>query len=362
MPTADGCRDRRGRLLDRLRPAGPLLLADPLHLRYFAGLLVDPFSLGADYGGLLRVAPDGYATVYHDGRLPPAAVAGAHADDVVAVPWYDGVSPGRGPRRLALLDAAAQAGTGGRVHDAPTDPGARDLYRTVGALRRAKDPDELAAVAAALRAAEAGHAWARAHVRPGMTELDVYTGVSAACWAAAGRPVVVYGDFAVSPGPGRRGGPPTARVLAAGETLILDFSAVVDGYRGDTTNTLVVGGEPTADQQRLFALCVSALSAGENRLRAGAPGRAVYDAVRGVFAAANVADAFPHHAGHGLGLGHPEAPFFVRDADEILVAGDVVAIEPGLYVEGVGGVRVEHNYLVTDAGFERLSRHHLSLT
>ncbi|HEY3789182.1 MAG TPA: M24 family metallopeptidase, partial [Urbifossiella sp.] len=88
----------------------------------------------------------------------------------------------------------------------------------------------------------------------------------------------------------------------------------------------------------------------------------VYNAVRGVFEAAGVADKFPHHAGHGLGLAHPEAPFLVRHSTETLVAGDVVTLEPGLYVDGVGGVRIENNYLITDTGFDRLSNHLISLT
>jgi Xaa-Pro aminopeptidase len=87
----------------------------------------------------------------------------------------------------------------------------------------------------------------------------------------------------------------------------------------------------------------------------------VYDAVLGSFAAAGVAEFFPHHAGHGLGLSHPEAPYFVRHSRETLLAGDVVTLEPGLYVDGVGGIRIEHNYLVTDAGFEQLSRHRIAL-
>ena len=68
-----------------------------------------------------------------------------------------------------------------------------------------------------------------------------------------------------------------------------------------------------------------------------------------------------HHAGHGLGLTHPEAPFFVPKADETLLAGDVVTLEPGLYVADVGGIRIEHNYLVTGTGFERLSNHTIAL-
>jgi Xaa-Pro aminopeptidase len=143
--------------------------------------------------------------------------------------------------------------------------------------------------------------------------------------------------------------------------LILDFSVVLDGYRSDFTNTLVVGKEPTADQQRLFTLCTQAMAAGEQELQAGRECLAVYQAVRGVFEKEGMAEYFPHHAGHGLGLTHPEAPYLVRHANETLAAGDVVTLEPGLYVPGVGGIRIEHNYLTTDQGYERLSRHTIAL-
>src|SRR5579862_6259753 len=100
---------------------------------------------------------------------------------------------------------------------------------------------------------------------------------------------------------------------------------------------MVVGSPPTPDQKRLFDLCVSAMAAGEKELRARAACLQVYQAVNAVFEKAGMAEHFSHHAGHGLGLTHPEAPFFVRHADETLVAGDVVTLEPGLYVQGIGG-------------------------
>jgi Xaa-Pro aminopeptidase len=228
-------------------------------------------------------------------------------------------------------------------------------------MRRQKDTDELEILKHCMRAGEAGMAWGRANLKPGMTELDVYLGVVAACTKVAGHAVIVYGDFAVSPGPERRGGPATSRVIQPGDMVILDYSVVIHGYRSDFTNTLVAGGQPRPDQVRLYQLCTRAMAAGEKELRAGAACQTVYDAVRGVFEKEGVADSFPHHAGHGLGLTHPEAPFFVRHSSEQLLAGDVMTLEPGLYVAGVGGIRIEHNYLITATGYERLSNHEIVL-
>src|SRR5262249_48966541 len=146
-----------------------------------------------------------------------------------------------------------------------------------------------------------------------------------------------------------------------GDMIILDYSVVIGGYRSDFTNTLVVGKGPRPDQQRLCDLCLEAMASGEKELRAGAACLTVYQAVRAPFEKGGMAEHFPHHAGHGLGLTHPEAPFFVRHANETLLSGDVVTLEPGLYVEGVGGIRIEHNYLITDSGFERLSNHVIAL-
>jgi Xaa-Pro aminopeptidase len=337
------------------------MLADPIHLMYLANFFVDPFSLGAGFGGLLVLRPDdGHTTLIYNDRLPQS-VEQAHVDERYVIPWYDGQSPGHGPRQLALRPAFADGGASLRVHDQLGHPLASTITGLLADLRRAKDPDEVDLLRWCMRATEAGHAWARANIQPGMTELDVYRGVNSACIQAAGHAVIVYGDFAVSPGPERRGGPPTDRVLEPGDMFILDFSVVIGGYRSDFTNTLVVGREPNAEQQRLLTLCQEAMAAGEQALRAGAACRTVYEAVRGAFEKAGMAEYFPHHAGHGLGLTHPEAPFFVREANETLRAGDVVTLEPGLYVPGIGGIRIEHNYLVSGQGYERLSNHVIAL-
>jgi len=363
MLSAEGCRQRRQRLWQRLEPkpdSDHLRLADPIHLRYLANFFVDPFSLGAGFDGFLLLRNDGHATLIYDNRLPKSVEA-AHVDERRVVNWYDGQSPAHVPRQLAALDRVNPGGSGLRFHDRVGDRYASVMINTMADMRRRKDPDEIEVLRRCIRATEAGHAWARANVKPGMTELEVYCGVNNACILAAGHAVIVYGDFAVSTGPQRRGGPPTQRVLEPGDMLILDYSVVVDGYRSDFTNTLVVGGQPNADQQRMYRLCVEAMAAGEKDLRAGAECLTVYQAVRGVFEKAGVAQYFPHHAGHGLGLTHPKAPYIVRQATVTFVAGDVVTLEPGLYIPGLGGIRIEHNYLVTNQGHERLSNHTIAL-
>ena len=367
MLSAEGCQRRRERLWQQVdpKPEGDyLLLADPIHLMYLANFWIDPFSLGTDFGAFLLLRKDGHATLIHDKRSPKS-VEQAHADGQHVMNWYDGQSPGKGPRQLALLEAALSLVPTPkgplRVHDRAGDPSCLAVVSTLAAMRRQKDSDEVDLLRRCMRATEAGHAWARDNIQPGMTELDVYCGVNSACIQSASQAVIVYGDFAVSPGPERRGGPPTSRVLQAGDMFILDYSVVIGGYRSDFTNTLVVGREPTADQRRLYDLCMRAMSAGEKELRAGAACRDVYQAVRDAFDREGMAEHFPHHAGHGIGLTHPEAPFFVREANETLLAGDVVTLEPGLYVRGIGGIRIEHNYLVTEQGYERLSNHEIAL-
>src|SRR5262249_24876454 len=146
-----------------------LLLADPIHLMYLANFYVDPFSLGAGFRGYLLLREDGHAKLLHDNKLP-GSVNQAHVEERRVVPWYDGQSPGRGPRQLAVLEAVSPTHAGLRVHDRLGDPYAPTLIRTLAAMRRQKDPDEIELLRSCMRATEAGHAWARAQVKPGMTE------------------------------------------------------------------------------------------------------------------------------------------------------------------------------------------------
>src|SRR5271166_2509886 len=137
MLSAEGCRQRRERLWQRLDPkpdSDYLLLSDPIHLMYLGNFFVDPFSLAGGFRGCLVVRQDGHAKLLHDNRMPHS-VDQAHVDERRVVPWYDGQTPGRGPRQLALLESVNPHGSGLRVHDRPGDPYASTLIRTLASMR-----------------------------------------------------------------------------------------------------------------------------------------------------------------------------------------------------------------------------------
>jgi Xaa-Pro aminopeptidase len=380
MLSPAGCATRRKRLWEALpEPCDALVLADPQHLIYFANYAQSPFVFrSADAGALLVLEP-GKATLVSDNVAQPFWEQAA-VDEVVAPVWYNGKTSAphrQGLRSHAALDVLSRI-PGNRIgverSSVPCEvveelraarPGLTliDLDPIIRPMKRAKDPDEIALLKRSMRAGEAGQAAALAEVKPGMTELEVFLLVQQAAMKAVGEQVIVYGDFATGPRcETERGGPPGLRKVERGDLCLLDFSVVVFGYRGDFTNTFVVGAEPTPRQREMFDACVSAVEAGEAQLRAGTPARAVDAAVRGHCANLGLAEYFLSHSGHGLGLGHPEPPYFVPDSTDTIVRGDVVALEPGLYIEGVGGMRFERNYLITDDGFETLSLHDLEIS
>lgn len=146
-----------------------------------------------------------------------------------------------------------------------------------------------------------------------------------------------------------------ATQLAEGDLLICDIGVVVDGYAADITRTFVVGGEPDERQREVFEVVHAAERAGIGAVRAGAPAREVDEAARGVITEAGYGPNFIHRTGHGLGLEVHEAPYLTASSDEPLDAGNVVTVEPGIYIEGWGGVRIEDDVVVRDGAAEVLT-------
>jgi Xaa-Pro dipeptidase len=379
MLTAHGCRERRARLWAALEgKADWILLSEPRHLMYFANFYATPFIFRTqNASALLILGKDGASTLVTDSML---GVYGekAHVDERMVAEWYNGRTAA--PERQSVLARAAigamQSRNGVRIgldqmvpsevtlNLARTRPGLLTTFVNAAAwqLMRRKDPDEVAVLRRTIDAMEAGFTRATEGIHAGMTELQAYALVSAAVNEQLGEQALVYGDFASGPRTEDKGGSPTTRQISKGDLFLLDYSAVLYGYRADFTNTWVVDGEPTARQRELAAFCLEAMEAGERLLKPGTRGRDVDEALRSIFTKHDVLQHFPHHSGHGIGLGHPDPPYFTPESEDLVVEGDVVTLEPGLYVKGVGGIRIERNYLITAAGFELLTRHHLGLS
>jgi len=143
---------------------------------------------------------------------------------------------------------------------------------------------------------------------------------------------------------------PSARRIQAGELVVIDFGAIVDGYCSDMTRTICVG-EPASDvARRMVEVVTVSQQAGVDAVRAGAEGKAVDDACRSVIADAGWADAFLHSTGHGVGLEIHEDPRVASTSPDTLATGHVVTVEPGVYLAEHGGVRIEDTVVVTDEG------------
>jgi Xaa-Pro aminopeptidase len=144
-------------------------------------------------------------------------------------------------------------------------------------------------------------------------------------------------------------------VIRAGELVVVDTGARVSGYCSDITRTYAAG-EPSEELRHVYAVVLEAQLAGLAAVRAGADGRRDVDAAsRAVIAAAGFGDRFGHGTGHGVGRAVHEAPSLGRVRGDRLEAGMVCTVEPGIYIEGLAGVRIEDTVLVTVGGCERLT-------
>ena len=392
MLTKDGCQARRARLWREVPETTEwLLIADPRHVHYLCNFWVQPLSFSGGERGWLLLEREHGATLLADNFTIRSAAGEPVIDREVVETWYDHKQSviNRDHALLAALKSVSERlyGRPGAVEaewlpvgawellgldyeehsvsrepsDPPGTASAVDLGTALRRLRRKKEPDEIALLKECMRATDAGHIRAREVIAEGISELEIYREVQSAALTAAGRPALVYGDFrAVNAARPKAGGLPTDYRLQSGDLFILDYSVVLDGYRSDFTNTYAVG-KPSDEQQMLFSLCEAAMQAGEETARAGVAARDVYHAVSKPMSDAGYG-ALSHHAGHGLGLAHPEAPILVPESTDVLQAGDVITLEPGMYVEGIGGMRIEHNYVVTSSDLKRLSDHVISLT
>jgi Xaa-Pro aminopeptidase len=325
-----------------------MLVTDLINVRYLSGFT-------GSNGALLVFADDRGPVLATDSRYRTQAAEQAPDVEIVierAVGRYlVGRAADDGVRKLGFeSNVVTVDGFDALTGELNERDGETELVRaagTVEALREVKDAGELALLRLACEAADAAlkDLVARGGVRPGRTEREVGRELEALMLDHGADGISFETIVAAGPNSAVPHHRPTDAVLAEGDFVKIDFGALVAGYHSDMTRTFVLG--KAADWQlEIYALVAEAQRAGREALRPGAGLRDVDAAARQLIVDAGYGEQFGHGLGHGVGLQIHEAPGIGATSAGTLLAGSVVTVEPGVYLPGRGGVRIEDTLVV----------------
>ena len=261
-----------------------------------------------------------------------------------------------GLRRVAFEEEAMLVGwlreiqehAGAEVELAPTSD-------YVSRLRVSKTPEELAAMERTLRLTDEAFTLVAPTIQPGQTEREVAWAIDETMRRLGAQGPSFETIVASGPNAARPHHRPSERRIGLGETIIIDMGAAVDGWMGDLTRTLWLG-EPDARFREIYGVVLRAQEAALSGIRAGMTGETADTIAREVITAAGYGDAFGHSLGHGLGVRVHEAPSAAPRVQAPLPANSVLTVEPGIYLPGWGGVRIEDVGVVTEEGLRNLTR------
>lgn len=229
-----------------------------------------------------------------------------------------------------------------------------DVTKEFSMLRRSKDPEELRLMKQAVAVAEEAMRAAVDSLERGVAEAEVLARVLSVI-ARRGAlpsftPIIAFGEHSAHPH-----AKPSTRELREGDLVKLDLGARVGGYCSDITRTFVYG-TPSPKQERLFKAVLKAQQRALEAMARGVPAKQVFFKAYDALKEEGLNAYFNHGLGHGVGIDIHEAPALNSESDEVLVENDVVTVEPGLYLAGYGGVRIEDMVLVVEGGYEELTR------
>lgn len=238
-----------------------------------------------------------------------------------------------------------------------TDGSSLDWVPTRGLierLREVKDETEIAAMREAMRITDAAMGDVLGAITAGVTELHVSGEIELLQRDKGGEKSA--SDVLVSSGPRTAlpHGHPTDRLLGTPEPVMMDLGVVVDGYLGDLTRTVHLG-PASAEFKELYAIVLEAQQKALDAIEPGIPGKDVDAVARDHIAAAGHGDRFGHSLGHGIGLDNHESTMLSPYSTITLAPGMVTTVEPGIYIPGFGGVRIEDTVVVTETGYENLT-------
>jgi Xaa-Pro aminopeptidase len=284
---------------------------------------------------------------------------GALADELDLMPWDETDDPFRlvSDRLVGALRVGLQDQMWSRFVlrlRALLDPAELvDASPAIGAVRRVKQPEEVERLRAAAAAADQAMLAITSERLSGRTEAEVSRHVNELL-LASGHETADFAIIASGPNSASPHHEPGERVIEAGDAVVLDIGGTRAGYCSDTTRTAVVG-EPDPDFVALYEVLRLAQAAACDAVAPGVPACDVDRAARRIISEAGYGAAFFHRTGHGIGMETHEEPYIVDSNGEPLVAGHAFSVEPGIYITGQWGARIEDIVVCSDAGGERLN-------
>lgn len=223
-------------------------------------------------------------------------------------------------------------------------------------LRRVKDEVEIIAIAEAARLTDMVYAWIEEQGLAGRTEREIALGAEARMRELGASGPSFPSIVAAGPNGALPHAVPSGREIGRGEYVVVDMGAIVDGYCSDGTRTLC-DGNPDPAQREVYELVLQAQVAALEAIRAGASGLEIDAVARRIIGEGGHGEHFGHGLGHGVGIEVHEGPRLSKRSPDELRAGDVVTVEPGVYLPGEFGIRIEDLVVVTEDGIRNLSTH-----
>ncbi len=343
--------DRTEKLLAKLPENTAALLHNPSNIFYLSGYTGE---------GLLLVAP-GIKAVITDFRYVEAAQKQCPAFEIHSIRAGVGhvklageLLEKHGINKLLYEDNIVTVRAMRDMEKAmPENMTFEPLNFAVEALRTVKDEEELKAIQHACDITCQAFEYICGYIKPGMTERQVQLALDYKMLELGAQDMA----FSTIVASGENGSLPHAvpgeRVIQKGDFVTMDYGAKVDGYCSDMTRTVAVG-EPSQKLREIYEIVLRAQEAAQAAL---APGKNCADMdkiARDIIAAAGYGECFGHSLGHGVGIDIHEEPRLSSRSTDILAPGHIVTVEPGIYVPGLGGVRIENTCVITEDGYKAL--------
>ena len=342
------------RLRERLDEVGvdALVVTNLPNVRYLTGLTGSAAMLAVTAAGALLTTDGRYRTQSSE----QVGAAGAQVEITI------GALKAQRDALVAFLKGASRVGleadhvswTASREWSELVD--VHPTSGAVEALREVKDEGEIDRMARAAAIADAALEEVLPMLGQGLSEADFALALDSAMRRGGAESTAFETIVAAGPNSAKPHHHPTDRPIGKGEPVVVDFGATFEGYRSDMTRTFCVGGSPAGELARVFEVVKDSQAQGVAAVAPGVGAKAVDDVCRAVIAEAGWAERFEHGTGHGVGLDIHEAPTVSQIGTATLARGMVVTVEPGVYLPGTGGVRIEDTLVVTEDGSRPLTK------